>query len=207
MKHHNKELELLHIFWELSEFLDKVKKLAFFEMENEAQTELSGWNTREKPRNACHEGMNTKWSPRKKPRTLKCKISYRQLHVASPIYNGVQAQKNPCSPLMQLRLGNLMKISWNRIDVNLSTLPAHWDGIGSQEKRRVVWCARMSLQRQTLGSRAIARSWLSCRKTGILTIIKLSRKVGSSTLWIIEGKIEGDRCITNLKSSQTPPKI
>jgi len=94
-------------------------------------------------------------------RTLKCKISYRQHHVASPIYNGVQAQKNPCSPLMQLRLGNLMKISRNRIDVNLSTLPAHWDGIGSQGKRRVVWYARMSLQRQTLGSRAIAKSWLS----------------------------------------------
>lgn len=137
--------------------------------------------------------MNTKWSPRKKMRTLKCKISYRQLHVASPIYNGVQAQKKPCSPLMQLRLGNLMKISWNRIDVNLSTLPAHWDGIGSQEKRRVVWCARMSLQRQTLGSRAIARSWLSCRKTGILTIVRFSREVGSSSLWIIEGKIVGDR--------------
>lgn len=168
--------------------LIKSKKLVFTEMQNQAQNKLSGWNMREKPRKPSYEEMNTKWSPRKKMRTLKCKISYRQLHVASPIYNGVQAQKKPCSPLMQLRLGNLMKISWNRIDVNLSTLPAHWDGIGSQEKRRVVWCARMSLQRQTLGSRAIARSWLSCRKTGILTIVKLSREVASSSLWIIEGK-------------------
>lgn len=76
--------------------------------------------------------------PQKKMGTLKCKISYGQDHVASPIYNGVQAHKKTCSPLMQLRLGNLMKISRNRIDVNLSTLPAHWDGIGSQGKRRVV---------------------------------------------------------------------
>lgn len=50
VKHRSKELELLHIFWESSDFLDIMKKLAFSEMQNQAQTKLSGWNTKEKPR-------------------------------------------------------------------------------------------------------------------------------------------------------------
>lgn len=155
-------------------------------MQNQAQTKLSGWNRREKPRKACYEGMNTKWSSRKKIENIEMQNILPTAPCSQPYLQwcaSTKKKKKTCSPLMQLRLGNLMKISWNRIDVNLSTLPAHWDGIGSQEKRRVVWCARMSLQRQTLSSRALARSWLSCRKTGILTIVKLSRKVGASSLW------------------------
>lgn len=154
-------------------------------MQNQAQTKLSEWNRREKPRKACYEGMNTKWSSRKKIKNIEMQNILPTAPCSQPYLQWCAStkKKKTCSPLMQLRLGNLMKISWNRIDVNLSTLPAHWDGIGSQEKRRVVWCARMSLQRQTLSSRALARSWLSCRKTGILTIVKLSRKVGASSLW------------------------